>query len=342
MESVMSRFSLVATIIILCGTVTAGAQEIGDCGHPVPERSLQGCSALIERGGAAPETLSTFYTLRGAAYIIRGEYDHAIADLNEAIRLNPKDPEAFTTRGDAYAKKAGVARVVRDLIGLRFGAPYFGDSSQKGMYTLAIADYDNALRLDAGFKAAFHGRELARLGSGEKNRVEDDLLLGGLAQHLHRSQSPFLMRQVALLLDSEMYTRMATERFAPLDKANRENPNNPQLFLDRAWAFVNFGKPDFAIVDYTQAIAIDPNHARAYVQRAEVFLDRGEYDRAIADCNEAVRLKPEEFRGYDLRGLLFEKTGERDKAIADYRRALSLEPRAGNAADGLRRLGEAR
>src|SRR5262245_65693937 len=114
MEGVMSRFALVATIIIVCGRFAADAQEIGDCGHPVPERSLQGCSVLIERSGAAPETLSTSYTLRGAAYIIRGEYDRAIADLNEAIHLNPKDPEAFTTRGDAYAKKAGLARVVRD------------------------------------------------------------------------------------------------------------------------------------------------------------------------------------------------------------------------------------
>jgi tetratricopeptide (TPR) repeat protein len=341
MEGVMSRLVLAATIIILCGRFTAGAQEIGDCGHPVPERSLQGCSALIERGRAPPETLSTFYRLRGAAYIVRGDYDRAIADLNKAIRLNPKDPEAFTTRGDAYARKAGVARVVRDLQGFRVGARYVGRSSQKRLYTLAIADYDNALRLDGGFMAALHGRELARLGSGEKNRVEGDLLLGGLAMHLHRSQSPFLMRQLALLLESEMYTRRATERFAPLDKAIRENPNDPQLFLDRAWAFVNFGKPDFAIADYTQAIAIDPNNARAYVQRAEVFLDRDEYDRAIADCNEAVRLKPDEFRGYDLRGLLFEKTGERDKAIADYRRALSLEPRAGAAIDGLRRLGAA-
>jgi tetratricopeptide (TPR) repeat protein len=334
----MSRFSLVATIIILYGKVAAGAQEIGDCGHPVPGRSLQGCSALIERGRAGPELLSTWYTLRGAAYIIRGEYDRALADLNKAIRLNPKEPEAFTTRGDAYAKKAGVARVIRDLEGLRVGGRYFGRSSHKRLYTLAIADYNNALRLDGGFKPALHGRELARLGSGEKNRVEGDLLLGGLAMHLHRSQSPFLMRQSAILLQSDTYTRRATERFTPLDKAIRENPNDPQLFLDRAWAFVNFGKPDFAIADYTQAIAIDPNHARAYVQRAEVFLDRGEYHRAIADCDEAIRVKPNEFRGYDLRGLLFEKMGERDRAIADYRQALSLEPRAGYATDGLRRL----
>jgi tetratricopeptide (TPR) repeat protein len=338
---VISRFALIA-LTLLCGGPAARAQEIGDCGHPVPERSIVACSALITRGGAAPETLATYYGLRGAAYVIHGEYDHAIADLDEAIRLNPKDPEAFTSRGDAYAKKAGVARIVSDLSGLLIGAPYVGDLSKKNEYARAIADYDHALRLDGGSLAAFHGRELARLGSGEKNRMEDDLLLGGLVQHLHRSQAPFLMRQLAMLLESETYMRMAAERFAPLDSALRDNPNDPQVYLDRAWAFVNFGKFDFAIADYSQALLIDPNNADAYIARADVFRDRGEYDRAIEDCNEALRVQPNGFRGYDLRGFLFERKGETDKAIADYRRALSLEPRAAEASDGLSRLGAAR
>jgi tetratricopeptide (TPR) repeat protein len=341
MGSVMSRFALIA-MTLLCVGPAAGAQEIGDCGHPIPERSIFACSAMIARGVAAAETLASFYRLRGAAYVIRGEYDNAIVDLDEAVRLNPADPEAFTSRGDAYAKKAGLARIVRDLSGLPFGAPYFGDLSKKDEFARAIADYEHALRLDRGYLAAFHGRELARLGAGENNRVEDDLLLGGLIQHLHRSQSPFLMRQLSMLLESETYVRMAAERFAPLDRAIRDNPNDPQLYLDRAWAFVNFGKFDFAIADYTQASMIDPNNAKTYVARAEVFRDRGEYDRAIADCNEAVRVNPNEFQGYDLRGFLFEKKGDTDKAIADYRRALSLEPRAAEAADGLKRLGAAR
>jgi tetratricopeptide (TPR) repeat protein len=340
MGSVMTGFALIA-MALLCGGLGAGAQEIGDCGHPVPERSIVGCSAVITRGGVAPETLSAFYRQRGAAYIIHGEYDMAIADLDEAIRLNPEDPEAFTSRGDAYAKKAGLARIVRDLSGLPVGAPYFADLSNKDEYARALTDYDHALRFDRGFQAALHGRELARLGSGAKNRVDDDLLLGGLIQHMHRSQAPLLMRQLAMLLESEPYMRMAAERFAPLDRAIRDNSNDPQLYLDRAWAFVNFGKFNLAIADYTQALGIDPNNAKAYIARAEVFRDRGENDRAIADCNEAVRVKPNEFRGYDLRGFLFERKGEKDKAIADYRRALSLEPSAAEAADGLRRLSAA-
>ena len=35
----------------------------------------------------------------------KGEYDKAIADFTEAIRLNPKDPGAYNNRGSAYERK---------------------------------------------------------------------------------------------------------------------------------------------------------------------------------------------------------------------------------------------
>ena len=235
-----------------------------------------------------------------------------------------------------------MARIVRDLGSLRVGATYTADLSRKDEYARAIADYDRALRLNGTFQPALHGRELARLGSGEKNRVEDDLLLGGMVQHLHRSQAPFLMRQLAMLLDPDRYARMAADRFAPLDQAIRDHASDPQPYLERAWAFVNFGKLDFAIADYTRALAVAPGSAKAYVARAEALRDRGEHGRAIADCTEAIRLAPDGFQAYALRGALFERQGEKDEAVADYRRALSLEPRAAEASDGLRRLGVAR
>jgi tetratricopeptide (TPR) repeat protein len=60
--------------------------------------------------------------------------------------------------------------------------------------------------------------------------------------------------------------RMAAETFAPLDRAIRDNPTIPNC----AWAFVNFGKFNFAIADYTQALHIDPNDAKAYIASGSV------------------------------------------------------------------------
>lgn len=51
---------------------------------------------------------------RGKAFAEKGDWDHAIADFNEAIRLNPKDAEAFSGRAAAYEAKGDLVRAAAD------------------------------------------------------------------------------------------------------------------------------------------------------------------------------------------------------------------------------------
>jgi tetratricopeptide (TPR) repeat protein len=44
----------------------------------------------------------TAYNRRGNLYIVLGDYDRAIEDLNESIRINPQNPEAYAFRALAY------------------------------------------------------------------------------------------------------------------------------------------------------------------------------------------------------------------------------------------------
>ena len=65
-----------------------------------------------------------YFDNRGLSYAANGDYDRAIADYNEAIRITPQ-ANFLTNRGDAY--------------------------NQKGDYDRAIDDYDRALKLNPGF-----------------------------------------------------------------------------------------------------------------------------------------------------------------------------------------------
>ena len=62
------------------------------------------------------------YNKRGRIYDANSEYDLAIADLDEAIRLNPNQADFYYNRGNVY--------------------------NDKGEYELATKDYDKAAKLE--------------------------------------------------------------------------------------------------------------------------------------------------------------------------------------------------
>jgi tetratricopeptide (TPR) repeat protein len=74
-------------------------------------------------------------------------YDRAIADFNEAIRLQPK-ADYFMSRGNAY--------------------------SLKGDPTRAIADYDEALKLEPERAMAFNNRGVAWRDKGDRKKALAD------------------------------------------------------------------------------------------------------------------------------------------------------------------------
>jgi tetratricopeptide (TPR) repeat protein len=60
-------------------------------------------------------TSSDYYAQRGVAYLGKKDYDRAITDFSNAIRLNPKNAKAISNRGLAYQGKGDSARADADF-----------------------------------------------------------------------------------------------------------------------------------------------------------------------------------------------------------------------------------
>jgi len=114
-----------------------------------PDQQINGCTAAIQSGRGMEHGASGGYTSRGVAYRDKGDYDRAIADYNEAIRLDPKNSIAYGNRGNVY--------------------------KDKGDYDRAIADYNEAIRLDPKNFKVYLNRGLANLYAGSLAKALADV-----------------------------------------------------------------------------------------------------------------------------------------------------------------------
>src|SRR5215470_2648813 len=78
-----------------------------------PEQKLVSCTAEIESGGQFPQRLVSALVNRGNAYLTIRNYNGAIDDYNEAIRLDPKNALGFYNRGLAYQGNGQYDRAIQ-------------------------------------------------------------------------------------------------------------------------------------------------------------------------------------------------------------------------------------
>jgi hypothetical protein len=71
---------------------------LGNCAHWEPDVAIRECTSKLE-GGLYPQSdRAAAHALRASSYVSLGDFNHALLDYNEAVRLDPKDTELLNTR----------------------------------------------------------------------------------------------------------------------------------------------------------------------------------------------------------------------------------------------------
>jgi tetratricopeptide (TPR) repeat protein len=106
--------------LVLVGPAAAETQQQIDwCngkGSVGADLVISGCTAIIQTKGKSSKDLSTAFNNRGNAYYDKKDYDRAIADYSEALRLDPGFALAFYNRSCAYRDKGDNDRAVDDYV----------------------------------------------------------------------------------------------------------------------------------------------------------------------------------------------------------------------------------
>ena len=85
-----------ALILLSLGGVAAAQRSVlksielcNGADRTSPDIQIDGCTSLINSGKQTPQTLVIAYNNRGNAYVAKGEYDRAVQDYDQSIKLSP-------------------------------------------------------------------------------------------------------------------------------------------------------------------------------------------------------------------------------------------------------------
>jgi tetratricopeptide (TPR) repeat protein len=228
--------ALVGALMVATSALAQSPQERrycdGEDGASVAQR-IDACSAVIKASRDKGDKLAEAFNNRGAGYRIKGEYDRAIADYTQAIKLNSKFAAAYNNRGVAYDRKGELDRAMQDFdqaIKLKPSPEaHFNRGNAylaKNQYASAIDDYNAAIKLKADFGQAYDNRCWARAVVG-----------------------------------------ILKPALADCNEALKLMPSNAGTLNSRGFIFLKMTQFDAAVSDYDAALRSEPKHAFALYGR---------------------------------------------------------------------------
>jgi tetratricopeptide (TPR) repeat protein len=330
-----------------------------DASQVVPlQESLTWFNSAIQIAPGEPHN----YVMRAMLVLVRrGDAEHALADCDQAVRLDPRYAPAYSIRGAVYDFQRDKNNALADLsmvIRLRPEDPlsYIARGNARLAWRqlgAAIADFNEAIRLNPNASAAYMSRALA----WECERRIDQAIAD--CNHVIRLEPAkadgYMMRAAAYSLNKEpdkaisdanralelnpkrtdtywlrgscwMAKNDYERAFADFSEAIKHQPNSPALYCGRAEASMRLGRSDDALWDVEQAIRMDPDKPDYYGLRADIWGYKKNFVRSAADYTRLLRRDPKNARAYALRGRAQVCRQRYGAAIADFNRALELAP----------------
>ncbi len=118
------------------------------------------------------------------------------------------------------------------------------------------------------------------------------------------------------------------EAIDDFSKAIEIDGHFPQAYAARGTAYLMISRPAKASEDFDKALQLDPNNATTYVNRARAYMGLQMNDEAEADLNRAIELDPKLVAAYFNRGVLNMLNQEPEKALEDFNQCIAINPNA--------------
>ena len=233
------------------------------------------------------------------------DFQDALAHLNEALRLNPGDPEAHNNMGGALQRL--------------------------GRYGDALREHEEALRLNPALVEARYNAGVCQqaLGHVEEARAE-------YAAAVH-AQPDYAMAHYNLGTALTLLGRTG-EAESAFTTAIRLAPEFAPAHDGLAVILLRTGRIPDAVTEFKTATRIQPDYAPSHYKLALTLANAGLAEDALDEFAQAVRYAPASPEMHHDYGVALANAGRMDDAAAQFRETLRLQPDNASAKQNLGRL----
>lgn len=146
------------------------------------DATIAACTRAIDSKKYSNENMAILHNSRGISWGEKGFGDLALADFNEAIRLDPKYATAYSSRGNLWGDRGDNDKAIADHSeAIRLNpklAPAYSNRGvswmAKGEHDRALADLNEAIRLEPKFMDAYNARGFVWKARGDSRRAVED------------------------------------------------------------------------------------------------------------------------------------------------------------------------
>jgi lipoprotein NlpI len=262
----------------------AGPRDVATCAQVRDhDAAIAGCTRVIDDGKQKPKGRAAAYYNRGNAHAAKGDQAAAIADYDEAIKLEPKNARAFNNRGTAHSDKGEFDAAIEDFGAAikhdaRFASAYFNRANAYAANSeadRAIADYTTAIKHNRRNVNAYIARGALHLAAGAAAKAQADMKL---AARLER-------RNAYAVLWQDIAERRGKQKGVLAGGKGLKDVEMKGWPAPLLSMFAGELKPDGALI-----AADDPNPALKEAHTCEANFYGGQYLLIQNSRDEAVKL----------------------------------------------------
>ncbi|MEK7487681.1 MAG: tetratricopeptide repeat protein, partial [Planctomycetota bacterium] len=272
-----------------------------------------------------PQNAQEFYQ-RGLVKNLSGDFNGAIVDFSEVIRLNPEYALAYINRGNAKYKTKDMDGVINDCgEAIRLNPEYALAYNNRGNAKKdkkdlegAIRDYNEAIRFNPQSAETYNNRGIAKKDKKDLEGAINDY-----------NEAIRLNPQYTLAYYNRGNTKYEKKDLEgainDYDGAIRLNPQDALTYHNRGSAKYKKKDLEGEINDYNEAILLNYQDALAYNNRGNAKKDKKDLEGAINDYSEAIRLNLQYAEAYYNRGIVKNLNQDIQGAIEDLETGLSIQ-----------------